>query len=111
MNPAIDASCAVPNVFPDHKLRCGVVLHEAGGGGVNVSRAIQNLGGQSTVFYLAGGPSGQMFGALLDREGLKHLAIPITDWTRENFMVTESASGQQYRFVTPGPQPQTRRME
>ena len=108
MNPAIDASCAVQNVFPDHKLRCGPVLHEPGGGGINVSRAIQNLGGQSTVFYLAGGPSGQMFGVLLDREGLKHLAIPIGDWTRENFTVTEDASGQQYRFIVPGPSVRTK---
>jgi 6-phosphofructokinase 2 len=103
INPAIDASCAVETVFPDHKLRCGPVLHEPGGGGVNVSRAIQNLGGQSTVFYLAGGPSGQMLGLLLDREGLKHVALPIADWTREDFMVTEIKSGQQYRFITPGP--------
>ena len=108
MNPAIDASCAVQNVFPDHKLRCGPVLHEPGGGGINVSRAIQNLGGQSTVFYLAGGPSGQMFGVLLDREGLKHLAISIGDWTRENFTVTEDASGQQYRFIVPGPSVRTK---
>jgi 6-phosphofructokinase 2 len=107
MNPAIDASCAVESIFPDHKLRCGAVLHEPGGGGINVSRAIQNLGGQSTVFYLAGGPSGQMLGVLLDREGLKHIAILIGDWTRENFMVTETASAQQYRFITPGPSVRT----
>ena len=58
---------------------------------LNASRAIQNLGGQSTVFYLALGLSGQMFGVSLDWEGLKHLAIPIGDWTRENFTVTEDA--------------------
>jgi 6-phosphofructokinase 2 len=103
INPAIDASCAVETVFPDHKLRSGPVCHEPGGGGVNVSRAIRNLGGESTVFYLAGGPSGQMLELLLDREGLQHEAIPIDDWTRENFTVTERTSAQQYRFVTPGP--------
>ena len=103
INPAIDASCSVETVFPDHKLRSGPVCHEPGGGGVNVSRAIRNLGGDSTVFYLAGGPSGQMLGLLLDREGLKHEAMLIEDWTRENFTVTERTSGQQYRFVTPGP--------
>ena len=103
INPAIDASCSVETVFPDHKLRSGSVCHEPGGGGVNVSRAIRNLGGDSTVFYLAGGPSGQMLGLLLDREGLKHEAMLIKDWTRENFTVTERSSGQQYRFVTPGP--------
>ena len=42
-------------------------------------------------------------GLLLDREGLKHEAILIEDWTRENFVVTERTSGQQYRFITPGP--------
>jgi 6-phosphofructokinase 2 len=104
INPAIDASCSVETVFPNHKLRCGPVYHEPGGGGVNVSRAILNLGGDSTVFYLAGGPSGQMLGLLLDREGLKHEAMLIEDWTRENFTVTERTSGQQYRFVTPGPE-------
>jgi 6-phosphofructokinase 2 len=103
INPAIDASCSVETVFPDHKLRCGPVCHEPGGGGVNVSRAIRNLGGDSTVFYLAGGPSGQMLGLLLDRERLKHQAMSIADWTRENFTVTERSSRQQYRFVTPGP--------
>jgi 6-phosphofructokinase 2 len=103
INPAIDANCAVEAVFPDHKLRCAALCHEPGGGGVNVSRAIRNLGGESTVFYLAGGPSGQMFGMLLDREGLKHHAVAIEEWTRENFTVMESTSGQQYRFVMPGP--------
>ncbi|HZR05542.1 MAG TPA: 1-phosphofructokinase family hexose kinase [Candidatus Udaeobacter sp.] len=103
INPAIDASCSVETVFPDHKLRSSRVYHEPGGGGVNVSRAIRNLGGESTVFYLAGGPSGQMLGLLLDREGLIHEAISIEDWTRENLTVTERTSGQQYRFVTPGP--------
>ncbi|MGC2352242.1 MAG: 1-phosphofructokinase family hexose kinase [Candidatus Udaeobacter sp.] len=103
INPAIDASCSVETVFPDHKLRCGPVCHEPGGGGVNVSRAIRNLGGNSEVFYLAGGPSGQMLALLLDREGLKHHAMLIEGWTREDFTVTERTSGQQYRFVTPGP--------
>jgi 6-phosphofructokinase 2 len=103
INPAIDASCSVETVFPDHKLRSGPVCHEPGGGGVNVSRTIRNLGGESTVFYLAGGPSGQMLGLLLDREGLIHEAISIEDWTRENLTVAERTSGAEYRFVTPGP--------
>lgn len=103
INPAIDASCSVETVFPDHKLRSGPVCHEPGGGGVNVSRAIRNLGGESTVLYLAGGPSGQMLGLLLEREGLTHEAISIEDWTRENLTVTERTSGAEYRFVTPGP--------
>jgi 6-phosphofructokinase 2 len=44
-----------------------------------------------------------MLGLLLDREGLKHEAMWIEDWTRENLTVMERKSGHQYRFVAPGP--------
>jgi 6-phosphofructokinase 2 len=74
-----------------------------GGGGVNVSRAIRKLGGEFVAIYLAGGLTGQAFGSLLDREAVEHRAIAIQGWTRENFSALESATGQQYRFVLPGP--------
>lgn len=32
LNPTIDMSSSVENVFPEHKLRCGPVLNEPGGG-------------------------------------------------------------------------------
>lgn len=69
MNPAVDVSCEADSVFPEYKLRCGPPTYEAGGGGVNVSPAIQKLDGTSTAIYLAGGLSGQKLSALLYREG------------------------------------------
>ena len=32
LNPTIDMSSSVENVFPEHKLRCAPVLNEPGGG-------------------------------------------------------------------------------
>lgn len=103
MNPGIDKSSRVANVVAERKLRCKTPRYEPGGGGINVSRAIRRLGGQSVAFYAAGGPSGQMLGDLLDQEGLDHHAIHVEGWTRENLIVREESTGQQFRFGMPGP--------
>lgn len=103
MNPAVDLSAAVPNVFPGHKLRCGQPRSDPGGGGINVSRAIKRLGGESTAFHCSGGPTGHALCSLLDDEGIRHQPYTIANWTRQSWTVDETASGQQYRFVLPGP--------
>jgi len=104
MNPAIDKSSNVENVVPERKLRCRVPSYEPGGGGINVSRAIRKLGGESTAFYLAGGTVGQMLSGLLDEEGIDHHPITIDGLTRQNLTVYEESTGQQFRFGMPGPE-------
>ena len=104
MNPAIDKSASVENVVPERKLRCRPPRYEPGGGGINVSRAIHKLGGESTAFYLAGGPLGEMLRNLLDQEGLNHRPINIKGLTRQNLTVYEESTGQQFRFGMPGPE-------
>ena len=103
MNPAIDKSSAVNQVVAEWKLRCESPAYEPGGGGINVSRAIRKMGGDSAAFYLAGGLAGQMLRDLLDREGLQHRPMSIAGVTRENFTVLEKSTGRQYRFGMPGP--------
>jgi 6-phosphofructokinase 2 len=103
MNPTIDVSSSVPNVFPEHKLRCGPVSHEPGGGGINVSRAIKKLGGDSLALHCCGGPTGDILQYLLKQEGIAQQPIAVKDWTRQCVTVSETATTQQYRFVFPGP--------
>ncbi len=103
MNPTIDTSATVDHIVPEHKLRCQPPRHEPGGGGVNVSRAIRKLGGKSVTVYPVGGPTGQLLQHLLEHDGLTLRAVPIQDWTRENFVAMEATTGQQFRFVMPGP--------
>ena len=103
MNPAIDASTVVPHVVSERKLRCARPHYEAGGGGINVARAMRRLGGEALAFFPSGGPGGQLLERLLREEGVPHLAFPIADWTRENLNVFESESRRQFRFVLPGP--------
>lgn len=103
MNPAIDKSSAVEQVVAEWKLRCEPPLYEPGGGGLNVSRAIRKLGGDSLALYAAGGLSGEMLANLLDGEGLQHEKIAIAGLTRESLTILEKSTGRQYRFGMPGP--------
>ncbi len=103
LNPAIDKSTTVKSIVPDKKLRCADPVFEPGGGGVNVSRAIQKLGGTSTAVYLAGGYSGKHYEHLLRAEGLFSHVVEISGHTRENLIVMDESSNLQYRFGMPGP--------
>ncbi len=104
LNPAIDKSATVHGIKPDSKLRCSPPKYHAGGGGVNVSRAIHKLGGESLCTYLAGGPAGEMMQQLLEEEQIQQKLIGIKNSTRENFIVVDTANNQQYRFGMPGPE-------
>jgi 6-phosphofructokinase 2 len=104
MNPAVDKSSAVNNVVAERKLRCEPPRYEPGGGGINVSRAIAKLGGESLAFYLAGGAAGQMMDNLLQGEGILYESVPVRSRTRENLIIYENSTGQQYRFGMPGPE-------
>ena len=74
MNPAIDKSSSVEHVIAERKLYCKPPRFEPGGGGVNVSRAIKKLGGDSLLLYPAGGYTGQRLKDLLEEEGITHRA-------------------------------------
>ncbi len=111
LNPAIDKSSSVAHVVAERKLYCKPPRFEPGGGGVNVSRAIKKLGGESILLYPAGGLSGERLKALLDQEGLGHRPFPIEGLIRESLVILEESTGQQYRFGMPGPEFQEKEWE
>lgn len=104
LNPSIDSSTTVERVAPEDKLRCAAPRHDPGGGGVNVSRAIDRLGGASVAVYTAGGPPGDMLRMLLAQTRVEHRTVPTRQWTRQNLHVEELSTGRQYRFGMPGPE-------
>ncbi len=104
LSPALDSATSIAHLCPDKKLRCSEPSHAPGGGGINVARAIHNLGGNSLAIFPAGGPPGQHLTDLLLAEGIACQPVSIQAWTRQCFNVDEQAHGQQYRFVLPGAQ-------
>ncbi|MEZ0170632.1 1-phosphofructokinase family hexose kinase [Microvirga sp. TS319] len=104
LNPALDVSTSADAVAPTDKVRCGAVRHDPGGGGINVARVVQTLGGRALAVFPAGGPTGAMIEDLLDGMDIPARKIPIGGVTRESFTIDERKSGLQYRFVMPGPE-------
>jgi 6-phosphofructokinase 2 len=104
LNPAVDKSSGVDYVKAEDKLYCDQPVFEPGGGGINVSRAINKLGGSSLLLYTAGGFTGRKLDRLLAEEELNKEAVKIAAETRENLIVAEKTSELQYRFGMPGPE-------
>ena len=102
LNPALDLSAQCDRVAPGPKLRLNGLVTEPGGGGVNVSRAILALGGDSCALVAWGGATGAQHRALLEATGLEVIALDQPGDTRQSLTVTD-AQGQQFRFVLPGP--------
>ena len=103
MNPSVDLATETPRVLPTHKLRCTDALHDAGGGGINVARVITRLGGECDSLCPAGGPSGHWLEVRMAQDGLRYTTIPIAEETRVSFCVHEGETGEEFRFVMPGP--------
>ncbi|MGA8496732.1 MAG: 1-phosphofructokinase family hexose kinase, partial [Xanthobacteraceae bacterium] len=104
MNPALDIATTTERIEPVHKLRCTAPRYDAGGGGINVARAVHALGGEALAIFPAGGAAGEMIRHLLDEEGVAYRAIAISGFTRESLAVEERQSGNQFRFILPGPE-------
>lgn len=104
LNPALDLSTGAERVRPDQKLRCDKPVVDPGGGGINVSRAIQIMGGQSTAMVALGGATGTRIAEMLKADGLSLVRLTAPGETRQSLAVNDRATGEQYRFVLPGPE-------
>ena len=103
MNPALDVLTSIDQVSDTHKMRCGPTLKHPGGGGVNVARVLHRLGANCVALYLAGGVTGERHHQLMNAEKVRCHVMPIAEETRESFSVHETSSGNDFRFVLPGP--------
>ena len=102
LNPCIDKSTAADVFQPEAKLRCEAVTIEPGGGGINVSKALHELQAQSKCIVPTGGHNGDILKALLKKEFIDFVTIPVATETRENWIVVEKKTNNQYRFTFPG---------
>lgn len=103
LNPALDMATDVTEIIPGQKLRCSDPLLDPGGGGLNVSRAIRALGGDSLALVAIGGLTGDRLAGLIREAGVTFLSILGPGETRLSLTVTEETTGKQYRFMLPGP--------
>ena len=103
LNPALDLASDLVALIPDTKLRCTAPSLDPGGGGLNVSRAIAALGGESLALVALGGLTGDRLAGLIRDEGVAFLSMTAPGESRQSLTVTETSTGRQYRFMLPGP--------
>ena len=103
INPAIDGAAETERIQPIQKNRTSHERYYPGGGGINVARVIEELGGKALAVYLTGGVTGPLFDGLFERTGIPARRIPIEDDTRISHVVFERSTGLEYRFVPEGP--------
>ncbi len=102
MNPAIDKTVEIERLVPGALNRITRVEYDAGGKGINVSRTIRELGGESTAVGFLGGNAGKAIEAVLDEKGIRHDFIRVEGETRTNTKVFER-DGTVTELNEPGP--------
>lgn len=104
LNPALDRTLTVRGIKFDDLNRITGEMRYAGGKGIDVSRAIKELGGHSIALGFIGGFDGLELQGLLINEGITCDFIKIADETRTNIIIRDEATGRQMLFSAPGPQ-------
>lgn len=104
LNPTIDVFGEAAAVQPTHKVRLKDTSFEPGGGGINVARVINTLGGEVEALALSGWEMGDFLGRLLNDEGIHWKPIPMEGETRVALMVHDQSTGLEYRFLPEGPE-------
>lgn len=102
VNPSLDKSSHFRGLIPEQKIRCETPRYDAGGGGINVSKAIARLGGKSFCVFTSGGAIGTILEELVEKETIAFEAIKTNNWTRESFVAVDDNTNSQYRFGFPG---------
>ena len=98
INPSLDKSTHFTGLIAEQKIRCEKPRYDAGGGGINVSKAILKLGKNSHCIFTSGGSSGEMLEELVNNQKIESTVIKTKNWPRENFIAFENTTKAQYRF-------------
>lgn len=89
MNPAVDKTAELKEIEVGGLNRLQNVMMDAGGKGINVSKTIKNLGGDSLAVGVLAGNSGAFIESELNRFNIHHDFIKIEGNTRTNLKVVD----------------------
>lgn len=102
MNPAIDKTAELDQLEKGSLNRLKNCLSDIGGKGINVSKTIKAMGGESIATGFCGGSTGKLIEETLERLGIKHDFVHIDNETRVNLKIVEG-KGIVTELNEPGP--------
>ena len=84
LNPAFDVHCFSENFRPYHENLAKITASEAGGKGVNISRALTVCGTENLAFVVLGEENGDGFARAMSADGMTYRTISVAGRIREN---------------------------
>lgn len=103
INPSIDQHMLIDKLVKDDAIRVREIKRYPGGKGINVSRAIKELGGETVAFSIAGGCVGYMLKSLIAEQEIPFEAVDVLEETRINVIITDASDRTQTRLHASGP--------
>ncbi|MFQ6671720.1 MAG: 1-phosphofructokinase [Candidatus Tectimicrobiota bacterium] len=104
LNPALDRTLEVEHLHWDEVNRVTREVRYAGGKGIDVSRALKELGWKSVALGFIGGYDGHEVAGRLGEEGVICRFTPITNETRTNIIVHDRSQGGVTALNAQGPE-------
>lgn len=89
LNPALDKTVVIPNFRTDTVNRIDSLRLDPGGKGINVSKVVQKLGGESYATALLGGSTGDLIFSMLAQQGIRVDRICVPGQTRTNLKIID----------------------
>lgn len=89
LNPAVDKTVEINDVHINRVNRVLSVRLDAGGKGINVSKIIMSLGGESRAIGFLGGKAGMFIKEYLDNMGIANDFVVIKGETRTNLKIVD----------------------
>ncbi|WP_248921365.1 1-phosphofructokinase [Olsenella intestinalis] len=103
LNPALDKTAQAPNFKLDAVTRITELRQDPGGKGINVSKVIKQLGGESVAWAVLGGNTGRGIKASLEDMGISCRAFEVEGETRTNLKVVDPVDDTHTDINEPGP--------
>ncbi len=103
LNPSIDQILTVRHLVKDDANRALAVEHYPGGKGINVSKVVRELGGETRAYVLLSGFVGEYWKHLVADLDIPFRAMTVAGQTRINTVLTDLKDKTQTRVSAPGP--------
>lgn len=102
LNPALDKTIEIPSLTIDSVNRITAMRTDPGGKGINVSKVIQKLGGESTAFGILGGNTGHAIRTALEDMKIRTVFRFAPGETRTNLKIIDPVSHTNTDLNEPG---------
>jgi 6-phosphofructokinase 2 len=105
LNPSVDISYEIPQLLEYQKVRARQTWYHPGGNGINITRALIELGVPANCCSIIAGETGDFLMTLLgDSIGERHSSFRVDGETRLNTTIVQQSPPGQYEITSVGPE-------